>query len=174
MIFDTSLVKLGGGWYFRISFVIDTCSKGNWMPNTQDLKRKEAFLTKKKKEISVSFLLKLALYEGAVSGDGKRAILHLLSNHRKGLPHPCNTLGLQNKYQPVKASCYCTRFVSKPTTHEGIDNLVTSRWYKCIYLPPYSSELSPIEQFWAIVKNSVKRSKFDAIEGSSYKNYWGM
>ena len=49
-------------------------------------------------------------------------------------------------------------------THEAIDNLVTSRGYRCIYLPPYSPELNPIEQFWAIVKNSVKRSKFDATE----------
>ncbi|GAA5811079.1 hypothetical protein MFLAVUS_004508 [Mucor flavus] len=41
--------------------------------------------------------------------------------------------------------------------HEDIDNLVTSRGYRCIYVPPYSPELNPIEQFWAIVKNSVKR-----------------
>ncbi|GAA5809628.1 hypothetical protein MFLAVUS_003040 [Mucor flavus] len=26
--------------------------------------------------------------------------------------------------------------------------------YKCVYLPPYSPELNPIEQFWAIVKRN--------------------
>lgn len=49
-------------------------------------------------------------------------------------------------------------------THDDIDNLVTSRGYRCIYLPPYLPELNPIEQFWANVKNSVKRSKFDVDE----------
>lgn len=28
--------------------------------------------------------------------------------------------------------------------------------YKCVYLPPYSPELNPIEQFCAIVKYNVK------------------
>jgi transposase len=28
---------------------------------------------------------------------------------------------------------------------------------KCIHLPPYSPELNPIEQFWSVVKSSVKR-----------------
>lgn len=31
--------------------------------------------------------------------------------------------------------------------------------YKCVYLPPYSPELNPIEQFWSIVKHKVKRNQ---------------
>lgn len=37
---------------------------------------------------------------------------------------------------------------------------VESRGYRCTYLPPYSPELNPIEQFWSAVKSKVKRSKF--------------
>ncbi|KAG1139476.1 hypothetical protein G6F38_009802 [Rhizopus arrhizus] len=48
-----------------------------------------------------------------------------------------------------------------------IDTMVTERGYKCIYLPPYSPELNPIEQFWSIVKNKVKRSQFQTKEDLS-------
>ena len=37
-------------------------------------------------------------------------------------------------------------------TADQIDEMIVARWYKSIYLPPYSPELNPIEQFWAIVK----------------------
>lgn len=50
-------------------------------------------------------------------------------------------------------------------TAKEINELITSRGYKDIYLSPYSPELSPIEQFWAIVKNKVKRSEFKDKEG---------
>jgi hypothetical protein len=30
-------------------------------------------------------------------------------------------------------------------THEGIDNLITNRGFKCIYPPPYSPRLNSIE-----------------------------
>ena len=44
-------------------------------------------------------------------------------------------------------------------THKDIDELITSRGYRSIYLPPYSPELNPIEQFWSVVKNKVKREE---------------
>ncbi|EIE79863.1 hypothetical protein RO3G_04568 [Rhizopus delemar RA 99-880] len=49
-------------------------------------------------------------------------------------------------------------------TSDQIDKMIVARGYKSIYLPPYSPELNPIEQFWAIVKNKVKRSSFEATE----------
>jgi transposase len=49
-------------------------------------------------------------------------------------------------------------------THSGIDELITSRNYRSIYLPPYSPELNPIEQFWSVVKNKVKRGTFSDDE----------
>lgn len=35
--------------------------------------------------------------------------------------------------------------------------IIEKRGYKFIYLPPYSPELNPIEQFWFVVKSSAKR-----------------
>lgn len=49
-------------------------------------------------------------------------------------------------------------------TAKEIDELITKRGCKSIYLPPYSPELNPIEQLWAIVKNKVKRSRFEDKE----------
>jgi transposase len=43
---------------------------------------------------------------------------------------------------------------------DSIDPIIEKRGYKPVYLPPYSPELNPIEQFWAILKGKVKRSKF--------------
>jgi transposase/transposase-like protein len=43
---------------------------------------------------------------------------------------------------------------------EQIRRLIESRGYGCVYLPPYSPELNPIEQFWSIVKSKIKREKF--------------
>ncbi len=45
--------------------------------------------------------------------------------------------------------------------HTSVDiaKYVESRGYRFIYLPPYSPELNPIEQFWSAVKSKVKRNK---------------
>ncbi|EIE82108.1 hypothetical protein RO3G_06813 [Rhizopus delemar RA 99-880] len=34
-----------------------------------------------------------------------------------------------------------------------IGKYIHSRGYRYVYLPPYSPELNPIEQFWSVVKN---------------------
>ncbi|KAG1489538.1 hypothetical protein G6F49_012200 [Rhizopus delemar] len=49
-------------------------------------------------------------------------------------------------------------------THNDIDELITLRGYRSIYIPPYSPELNPIEQFWSVVKNKVKRGTFSDDE----------
>lgn len=50
-------------------------------------------------------------------------------------------------------------------TSQDITNLIETRGYRAIYLPPYSPELNTIEDFWSVVKNSVKRSVFQETEG---------
>ncbi|KAG1441279.1 hypothetical protein G6F56_011556 [Rhizopus delemar] len=45
-------------------------------------------------------------------------------------------------------------------TSKDITIMIESRGYRAIYLPPYFPELNPIENFWSIVKNYVKRSVF--------------
>ncbi|EIE88315.1 hypothetical protein RO3G_13026 [Rhizopus delemar RA 99-880] len=45
-----------------------------------------------------------------------------------------------------------------------IDPVIIRRGYIPVYLPPYSPELNPIEQFWAVLKSKVKRTKLSDIE----------
>ncbi|KAG1460631.1 hypothetical protein G6F46_005473 [Rhizopus delemar] len=42
-------------------------------------------------------------------------------------------------------------------THEDIQKHIESRGYGYMYLPPYSPELNPIEQFWSVCKSKLKR-----------------
>lgn len=44
---------------------------------------------------------------------------------------------------------------------------IESRGYRVVYLPPYSPELNPIEQFWAIVKGKMKRHRLMTEENLS-------
>ncbi|EPB87867.1 hypothetical protein HMPREF1544_05396 [Mucor circinelloides 1006PhL] len=44
---------------------------------------------------------------------------------------------------------------------------IESRGYRVMYLPPYSPELNPIEQFWAIVKGKMKRHRLMTEENLS-------
>jgi transposase len=41
-------------------------------------------------------------------------------------------------------------------TQVKVRELLESRGYKCLYLPPYSPFLNPIEEFWAKVKAGVR------------------
>ncbi|KAG0783371.1 hypothetical protein G6F57_002187 [Rhizopus arrhizus] len=41
--------------------------------------------------------------------------------------------------------------------HTGIRSYIENRCYACVYLPPYSPELNPIEQFWSVCKSKLKR-----------------
>ncbi|KAG0786612.1 hypothetical protein G6F62_008901 [Rhizopus arrhizus] len=47
---------------------------------------------------------------------------------------------------------------------EMIDPIIMKRGYTPVYLPPYSPELNPIEQFWAVIKAKVKRGKLSDVE----------
>lgn len=43
-----------------------------------------------------------------------------------------------------------------------IKALIEERRHKCIYLPPYSPFLNPIEEFWSKVKAGVRRTTLTA------------
>ena len=43
-----------------------------------------------------------------------------------------------------------------------VHELVEGRDYKCLYLPPYSPFLNPIEEFWSKVKAGVRRNALTA------------
>ncbi|KAG1318513.1 hypothetical protein G6F62_012317 [Rhizopus arrhizus] len=42
-------------------------------------------------------------------------------------------------------------------THENIKKYIEYQGYKRVYLPTYSPELNPIEQFWAVSKKNAKK-----------------
>ena len=44
-------------------------------------------------------------------------------------------------------------------TSQDVQNLITSRGYHCIYLPPYSPFLNPIEEMWSKIKLGVRREE---------------
>lgn len=45
-------------------------------------------------------------------------------------------------------------------TSKDIAKYIEFRGYRCAYLPSYSPELNPIEQFWSVAKSKVKRHRF--------------
>ncbi|GAA5808167.1 hypothetical protein MFLAVUS_001551 [Mucor flavus] len=46
----------------------------------------------------------------------------------------------------------------------AINYIIKERGYIPLYLPPYSPELNPIEIFWKVLKNRVKRGKISDVE----------
>ncbi|KAG0184568.1 hypothetical protein DFQ28_010904, partial [Apophysomyces sp. BC1034] len=62
------------------------------------------------------------------------------------------TLDEMDKYEQIK-SHYLV--MDNAPIHEAkeISKYIESRGYRCAYLPSYSPELNPIEQFWSVVKN---------------------
>lgn len=44
-------------------------------------------------------------------------------------------------------------------TASDIAKSIENRGYQCVYLPPYSPELNPIEQFWSVCKSKLKWEK---------------
>lgn len=49
----------------------------------------------------------------------------------------------------------------------AVQDLIVSRGYKAVYLPPYSPFLNPIELFWSKVKAGVKRDCLTATDNLS-------
>ena len=45
-----------------------------------------------------------------------------------------------------------------------VDPIIIKRGYIPVYLPPYSPELNPIEQFWKVLKDRVRRGKLNDVE----------
>lgn len=70
------------------------------------------------------------------------------------------TLDEMDKYPEMKGHCLV---MDNAPIHNSADigKYINSRGYRFVYLPPYSPELNPIEQFWSVVKSKiVKRNKF--------------
>lgn len=75
----------------------------------------------------------------------------------------CKTLDEMDLYEEMKG--YYLIMDNAPIhTAQQINDIITERGYKCVHLPAYSPELNPIENFWSIVKNKVKRSIFETTD----------
>ncbi|KAG1285866.1 hypothetical protein G6F62_011781 [Rhizopus arrhizus] len=69
------------------------------------------------------------------------------------------TLDEMDKYPEMKGH-YLVMDNAPIHSSTDIGKYINSRGYRYVYLPPYSPELNPIEQFWSLVKSKVKRNKF--------------
>lgn len=67
-----------------------------------------------------------------------------------------DTMDMMDQYPQMKGF-YLVMDNAPIHTRPEIDVLITARGYQCVYLPPYSPELNPIEQFWAVTKSKIKR-----------------
>ena len=47
---------------------------------------------------------------------------------------------------------------------EIVDPIIIERGYTPVYLPPYSPELNPIEMFWKVLKDRVRRTRLTDLE----------
>lgn len=69
------------------------------------------------------------------------------------------TLDELDKHEKFKG--YCIVIDNAPIhTHLDVKTYIKERGYGRVYLPPYSSELNPIEQFWSVCKSKLKRKTF--------------
>ena len=48
-----------------------------------------------------------------------------------------------------KLGCYLVMDNALIHTNSGTRKMIDNRGYKCVYLPPYSPFLNPIEEFWS-------------------------
>lgn len=75
------------------------------------------------------------------------------------------TLDQMDKYPEMKRSYLVMDNLPIHDKKDGdIDEIIESRGYKCVYLPPYSPELNAVEQYWANVKGKMNRSRMDLSE----------
>ncbi|KAL1933804.1 hypothetical protein VTP01DRAFT_7894 [Rhizomucor pusillus] len=70
-----------------------------------------------------------------------------------------DTLDEMDKYPQMKGH-YLVMDNAPIHKSDDIAKYITSRGYRCAYLPSYSPELNPIEQFWSVAKSKVKRHRF--------------
>ncbi|KAG1606564.1 hypothetical protein G6F46_012921 [Rhizopus delemar] len=66
------------------------------------------------------------------------------------------TLDVMDKHELFKGH-YLVMDNAQIHKHADIRSYIESRGYGCVYLPPYSPELNPIEQFWSVCKSKLKR-----------------
>ncbi|KAG0807782.1 hypothetical protein G6F17_010171 [Rhizopus arrhizus] len=70
----------------------------------------------------------------------------------------CDTMDILDKHEEFK-DCYIVMDNAPIHKNADIEKEINRRGYGCVYLPPYSPELNPIEQFWSVCKSKMKREE---------------
>jgi transposase len=66
--------------------------------------------------------------------------------------------GCFEKYEQFKGH-YIVMDIVLIHKNGNIEKEIKRRGYDCLYLPPYSPELNPIEQLWSVYKSKMKREQ---------------
>jgi len=117
---------------------------GEGVVNLSLRKPKAPVRSKKRKTVTGAAENPIHTYKGTVTGH----YLQFLSD----------TMIELDKFEQWKG-CYLVMDNASNHKNIAIANMITERGYRYIYLPPYSPELNPIEQFWSVLKSKLKRSK---------------
>ncbi|KAG1142638.1 hypothetical protein G6F38_007600 [Rhizopus arrhizus] len=95
------------------------------------------------------------------SGGGK-AIINTQSRGGTVTDHyfnfMCDTMNVLDKHEEFK-DCHIVMDNAPNHKNADIEKEINRRGYGCVYLPPYSPELNPIEQFWSVCKSRMKREE---------------
>ncbi|KAG0841955.1 hypothetical protein G6F17_009019 [Rhizopus arrhizus] len=70
----------------------------------------------------------------------------------------CDIMDVLDKHEEFK-DCYIVMDNAPIHKNADIEKEINRRGYGCVYLPPYSPELNPIEQFWSVCKSKMKREE---------------
>lgn len=69
-----------------------------------------------------------------------------------------STLDILDKHEQFKGN-YIVMDNAPIHKNADIRKYIEQRGYGCVYLPAYSPELNPIEQFWSVCKSKIKREE---------------
>lgn len=69
-----------------------------------------------------------------------------------------NTLNILDRHPKTKGSFIILENITIHTASD-IARSIRSRGYQCVFVPPYSPEPNPIEQFRSVCKSKLKREK---------------
>lgn len=75
----------------------------------------------------------------------------------------CDTLDIMDEYPNMKGF-HIVMDNAQIHSHDIVDPIIIERGYIPVYLPPYSPEPNPIEHFWKVLKDRVRRGKLTDVE----------
>lgn len=152
------------------AFNINMKRSGGWAPKGETPVVKTPLTRAENRSV-----LGAVCYEGVVLMSLRKPITPLQSKKRKlqsevSIPTPKGTTSGHFKRFLMDAMNVLDQYPSFKNAFLVMDNasihknssivrLITSRGYRCLYLPPFSPELNPIEQVWHMMKSSLKRER---------------